>query len=423
VTVRHDPAGAGATGAGWVPAPDVPDRLLLRYARAAHLAGLPTDDLERRVAEMGRALGREVAVSATPTLVEVAIGAFPDQRTTTIRVEPRDVDPDTIARLDALARRVADGLPAPDALGELERLVPSRHHAAVTLAAFGAVGAAIAPILGGGWREAMTALMAGIAVGAVVLAGSRRDAVRAVVTPAAAVVAGLICALAAESGLDVAVDLATLAALVAILPGMALTVGIRELSTGHLQSGVANTAVALVQLVGLVFGVAVVRSLTESWFGPAPGVTISSAGLALELLAAAAAGAALTITLNAGARDAGWGAVAALLAVGTRTPAADLLGDEAAAFIAAMVVGLAGNLFDRVLHRSPLVFIVPGILLLVPGSLGFESAARLLSGDTIAGVDVGVDTVVTALAIVYGLVVSAALMPERRPAAGRPKAP
>ena len=79
-----------------------------------------------------------------------------------------------------------------------------------------------------------------------------------------------------------------------------------------------------------------------------------------------------------------------------------------------MVVGVAGNLFDRVLHRSPLVFIVPGILLLVPGSLGFESAARLLSGDTIAGVDVGVDTVVTALAIVYGLVVSAAVMPERR---------
>jgi uncharacterized membrane protein YjjB (DUF3815 family) len=122
-------------------------------------------------------------------------------------------------------------------------------------------------------------------------------------------------------------------------------------------------------------------------------------------------------------RDAGWGAVAALIAVGTRTSAADLLGDEAAAFIAAMVVGLAGNLFDRVLHRSPLVFIVPGILLLVPGSLGFESAARLLSGDTIAGVDVGVDTVVTALAIVYGLVVSAALMPERRPAQNRREAP
>ncbi len=378
------------------------------------MAGLPTDDLERRVGDMGRTLGLDVAVSATPTLVEVAIGAFPDQRTTTIRVEPRDVDLDTIARLDDLARRVADGMPAADALAELEALAPTRHHPAVTLAAFGVTAAAVTPILGGGWREALTALVAGVAVGAVVRPGPGRDAVRAVSTPAAAVVAGLVCAVAAEAVAGVGADLATLAALVAILPGMALTVGIRDLTTGHLQSGVANTAVALVQLMGLVFGVAVVRSLSEGWFGRSPGVTISSAGPLLEVAAAAAAGAALTITLNAGARDFGWGAVAAALAVGIRTPAADLLGDEAAAFVAALAVGLAGNLFDRVLHRSPLVFIVPGILLLVPGSLGFESAARLVSGDTIAGVEVGVDTVVTALAIVYGLVVSSALSQGRR---------
>ncbi len=59
-----------------------------------------------------------------------------------------------------------------------------------------------------------------------------------------------------------------LAALVTFLPGMRLTIGMRELATEHLQSGVANTASALVQLFGLVFGVGIGRSIATSWFGP-----------------------------------------------------------------------------------------------------------------------------------------------------------
>ena len=75
-------------------------------------------------------------------------------------------------------------------------------------------------------------------------------------------------------GLDASTDIVTLGALVTFLPGMALTIGVRELATQHLQSGVANTANALVQLLGLVVGVAVGRWIATSWFGiPQQGVT------------------------------------------------------------------------------------------------------------------------------------------------------
>jgi uncharacterized membrane protein YjjB (DUF3815 family) len=80
-------------------------------------------------------------------------------------------------------------------------------------------------------------------------------------------------------------------------------------------------------------------------------------------------------------------------------------------------VGLAGSAFARAFRRSPLVFIVPGVLVLVPGSAGFQSAADLLEGRTIRGIDAAFDTFVTALAIVYGLIMATLLLPERRPAA------
>ena len=88
------------------------------------------------------------------------------------------------------------------------------------------------------------------------------------IAPFAAVAASFFAAALAQFGLDASPDLVTLAALVTFLPGMRLTIGMRELATEHLQSGVANTASALVQLFGLVFGVGIGRSIATSWFGP-----------------------------------------------------------------------------------------------------------------------------------------------------------
>ncbi len=84
---------------------------LLRFARIAHRAGYPTSDLEERLGSLAAALGLEAAqISATPTLVELSFGALPHQRSYTLRVRPKPVDLDAIARLEDLARDVIDGL-------------------------------------------------------------------------------------------------------------------------------------------------------------------------------------------------------------------------------------------------------------------------------------------------------------------------
>ncbi len=194
---------------------------------------------------------------------------------------------------------------------------------------------------------------------------------------------------------------------------MTLTIGMRELATSHLQSGVANSAIAFVQLVGLVFGAAVGTSIATSWFGVADVVSPDGFGIEVQVLAAAVAGLAFTITLNAHVHDAAWASGAAVLAIVVDALAEPLVGKQAAVFVAALVVGLAGNAFALVRSRSALLVIVPGILMLVPGSLGYESAASLLGDNTVAGVEAAFDTLIVALSIVYGLIVSAALLPDQ----------
>ena len=131
--------------------------LLVGFARVAHDAGYPTADLEERLSALATALGFEDAqVSATPTIVDVSLGAVPQQRTFSLRVRPTAVDLDAIARLDDLVQDILGGQVEPEAalarLAEVQTR-PLVRPWPVRLGAYALAGAAVAPVLGGGWRE------------------------------------------------------------------------------------------------------------------------------------------------------------------------------------------------------------------------------------------------------------------------------
>ena len=391
--------------------------LLLRFARAGHEAGYPTADLEERVTALASAVGLDDAqISATPTVIDVSVGSLHAQRSYTLRVQPSAVDLHGIARLDELVQDVLDrqmgAAPALHRLAEIEA-APLRRSWPLLLAAYALAGAALTPVLGGSWREAGAAALVGLVVGAIALSTRQTARTEPMIAPVVALAASFCAALIVELGLNASPDVVTLAALVTFLPGMTLTIGMRELATEHLQSGVANTASALVQLFGLAFGVGIGRSIAESWFG-ASGVTASaSAALGIQLAMAVAVGLAFTVTLRARFQDAYVMCAATVLALSANDIGTRVFGDEAAVFAAALAVGVAGGLLGFALRRSALVFIVPGVLMLVPGSAGFSSVLQLLDDQTVSGITAAFDTFVTAMSIAYGLMVSTIVLPRR----------
>lgn len=395
--------------------PDTSAELLIEFARAGQAAGYPTAELEERVLALADAFGLAGAeVSVTPTLVEVSLGLLPRQRSYSLRVRPTPVDLDAIGRLDGFVQEALDGrLGVDDALAALREIQsrPLRRPWPILLAAYGLAGVALTPLLGGGWREAAAAAVVGLVVGAIVLSTGRTARAEPMVAPIAAVAASFGAALLVRLGFEVSADVVTFAALVTLLPGMTLTIGMQELSTQHLQSGVANTASALVQLLGLAFGVAVGRSIATNWFGAVEGTVPTPAAFGIQLGGAVLAALAFTLTLRARTRDAVVMIAAACLAVVANEVGSNVFGDEAAAFVAAVVIGVTGGLVGARLRRSALVFIVPGVLLLVPGSAGFSSVLQLLTDQTVSGITAGFDTFVTAMSIAYGLMVATVLLP------------
>jgi uncharacterized membrane protein YjjB (DUF3815 family) len=100
---------------------------------------------------------------------------------------------------------------------------------------------------------------------------------------------------------------------------------------------------------------------------------------------------------------------ATVLALGANEVGGVLFGDEAAVFAATLTVGVVGGVAGSLLRRSPLVFIVPGVLMLVPGSAGC-SMLQLLWIDRQRDL-AGFDAFVTAMSIAYGLMLSTVICP------------
>jgi uncharacterized membrane protein YjjB (DUF3815 family) len=83
-------------------------------------------------------------------------------------------------------------------------------------------------------------------------------------------------------------------------------------------------------------------------------------------------------------------------------------------FVAAFTVALASSAFERWRRRPAPVVLVPGILLLVPGSIGYRSMTSLMSGNTVAGIDTAFTMILTAVSLVAGLLIAGVVAPEPR---------
>jgi uncharacterized membrane protein YjjB (DUF3815 family) len=289
-----------------------------------------------------------------------------------------------------------------------------RYGLTLTTLCFALTSGAVAQFLGGGWPEVAGASALGLLIGGLASLAPRAPAVARLFEPLAALLASFAATLAAAAWPPLSVLLVTLAGLIVLVPGLTLTVAISELASRQLVSGSARLAGAVALFFGIALGVAVGGRLGNALVMPPAAVDPTPLGGLWRWAALLAAAAALTVLLRARPRDAGWVLLAAVLAVEGVDLGALLLGPQLGGFVGALLVGLGGNLYARVLHRPAAVLQVPGLILLVPGSLGFRSLAALLEEDVLSGVQTAFSTSLSAIALATGILLANVVLPPRR---------
>ena len=399
---------------------------LLRTAELLHAYGTPAHRLERVMVELAEGLGHELSIFSTPTSMMLAFGSGVDQRAHMLRVEPGDVDLGKLVEFDELLDEVSERrLGVGEALERLEELgqAPERYGAPWMVGGFGLASATVARFFGGGLTEILVSLVVGVLIGLLAGASRREPGVASLFEPLAALLAALAPLLLRAAGVDVDDRIVALASVIVLVPGLTLTVAMIELATRHLASGTARLAGAGAVFLTIGLGAALGRFVGERVLGivGAEGEGPSSSPFAWladpsQWLALVLAPPAFVVLFRARRSEAlavfGAG-VTGFLCARIATDASG--GDPAVgSFIGALAVGLFANLYARRAKRPSTVPLLPGIIMLVPGSLGYRALDAFVRQDALGGVETAFQMLLVAIALVGGLLTANAVLPPRR---------
>ena len=400
---------------------------LIELARRLHMYGTSAQRLEGAVSQVARRLRIDADVWSNPTGM---ILSFPDPErgpaysmTRVIRLEPGEENLGRLAAADGIAEAVLAGrCDIADGLVEMRALDRPRHrHARFwTILSFGLASASVTGLLPhSGWADLLTAALLGTGIGVLteLSHGNQRwvDAHEAV----AAFLATLLATAVATWLAPLSLQGVIIASLIVLMPGLTLTTAVSELTARQLVSGTARFAGALTILLKLTFGaVAAAQLVNLLGWQPMPnaGEVLPDWMPWLTLLAGSFA---FAVLFKAARRDVLLVMASVWLGYAV-TRAATLLpgiADNAlpgGVFLAGIVVTAAGNVYGRIANRPSALIRVPGIILLVPGSLGFRSFNFVFERDVMLGLDTAFAVVAALIALVAGILFGNLLVPPRR---------
>lgn len=356
----------------------------------------------------------------TPTSLVISIGQGAQERTFLRRIDSGDVDVSKLLAFDAILEDLTHGrIDVPEAARQMEvaATAPPPFGTAVSVIAAGVACGSVAVLFGGGVTELVCAALFGVCLMVLGIINSRYGTERGLFEPAASFLVAVASLIVARHVTPMDDRLTTLAALILPLPGLALTVALTELAVGHLAAGSARLAGAMVTLLTLVFGVAIAWRLVPEGMHPAGVFPYQVAtpfpawGMWWTLpIAPAAFGVLFRVPTSQ------WHVIF-LVSLGgflASTFFGRAYAPEVGSFCGAMVVGVGSNLYARWTNRPAMAVQTPGLLILVPGSIGYRSLTAMLEQQTEQGIELAFTMVFIAVSLVGGLLFANLILPPKR---------
>ena len=390
--------------------------LMIEVAKAAHAYGSTTGRIESFLSRLSAALGIEGTFRSTPTEIYFAFKQKDDlwQRTHLEDVSPPGQELNRLAALGELVTAVEAGqtsiAEANRRIVEIDNL-PHPWGILLVAASFAVAGAGFAIILSGGiWDILFSGILSLVVLGVMMLTGRLGGGAAGWVPLTTALISGALAALVKLWLPELNLILVVVCSILVLVPGFPVSVGIIELVSNHVVSGMANLMNGLLYLVKQFAGawlgvslVALAAKLPEAPAGPSP----SSVWLWVMLLPLLAA---LCFAMQTARRDfvvvAGVSGVTFLLMV----LGGALGGSNVGNLMATIGAVVLSNLWSARTGRPSSIPLLPAIMLLVSGSIGFRGLMALAEGQVALGEQQFIQMFVVAITILAGLLVGNTLV-------------
>ncbi len=410
------------------PRPDEPRaRFLIELARALGTYGTSANRIEEVIAYCADGFGYNAQTFTTPTSVFVSLeDESGDLHTYLARVHPGEADMTKMMALDRIFNRVLDGtLSTTEAILEIKRVVnmPPRYPAWMIVMCFGIISACAGNFLGGAAKEMLASGLVGLVIGLLVqFTGRKREFSRLMEFLSglcAALIAGALAILLGGYVTTVPI----IAGVIILLPGLTLTIAMVELAMKHVVSGTARLAGAVMVLLVIGFGIVLGQTIVDRFFGQPESIIPPDLPWYIDFATILIASSCMAVLFQAHLRHAWVMVVAGLISFYSARYGSMYFGPEVGVLGAAMSVGIASNLYARIFDRPALMMMLPGLIILVPGSLGLRSLQMFMAHApndaikdtaTIDAVQSSFTVLVIGVALVVGLLLSNVIMPPRK---------
>ncbi|MFT7618475.1 MAG: uncharacterized membrane protein YjjP (DUF1212 family) [Planctomycetota bacterium] len=391
-------------------------RFLCTLAEALHVYGTSADRLEDALHMCAARLGLDAQFFALPTCINVSVNTRRGAESRMIRVEYCELNLDKLDRVDNVMKKLLRGEIGPDtAISKIRdiRAARSCYPDSLRIVGFAIAASLVARLFDGGSREVVLTAITSLLVGATSCFLSGRARFRPLANVFSAALASVVTFSVLKDEVEAAY-LTIVASLILLMPGLKVTIAMRELATQHLTAGTTRMVSAIGHLLALALGVAMGKQvakvldinvlLPEFWDMPSYSLLLAIGLSPLSFL----------VDYQVRLRDLPIVAVGCFLAFFSARWGSSYAGPELGAFFGATVVGIASNVFSKTFDRSSSLMLIPGVTLLVPGSVGFRSVLALLDHDALSGVEAGFTMVLVGTALGSGLIVSNIVVTPRR---------
>lgn len=389
-------------------------KFIIELAETLQNNGLPAHRIENAVQLVSDALETPVEISSSPEILMLSFNA--PSHTTMKKMKGSSLNFDRMDQLHLLinqiTRKEIDLHEAIEQLNEI-RSRKNLYPKWVNILFIALSNSSAACLFGGGFAEIIVSGSIGFAIGFIleILAPFPNLARLSILFSSA------IAIFIAKSGLllfgNYSVEIASITGLILLIPGFSFSQSVTELAHGHAQAAIVRFSNVLLVFLMLAVGLGIGSQLVAMLpINPIkfhfPSLPIWSTYLAILLVPAG-----FGVLFNAKQKHYIWMLIACTTSYFSLKFLSLYANPEFAVLFSAFILGFISNILSYFMKKSSSVMLVPGIILLVPGSIGFKTVAYLMNEQTMSGIASAISTLVIAVALTCGLLFSNMLFKHR----------